>query len=57
MKAIDDIKNIANAKLSSASPVAKGYLLLTLSRIEHRLEGKPFVPEQMPPGSPIGCVE
>jgi hypothetical protein len=57
MKAIDDIKNMANAKLSSASPVAKGYLLLTLSRIEHRLEGKPFVPQQMPPGSPIGCIE
>jgi hypothetical protein len=57
MKAIEDIKNMANAKLSSANPVAKGYLLLTLQRIEHRLEGKPFVPEQMPPGSPIGCME
>jgi hypothetical protein len=23
--------------------------------LKNRLEGKPFVPEPMPPGSPIGC--
>ena len=55
LKGIEDIKDLATAKLSSANAVTKGYLLLTLERIKHRLEGKPFVPEQMPPGSPIGC--
>ena len=54
-KAIEDIKNYATAKLSSANATTRGYLLLTLERIKNRLEGKPFVPEPMPPGSPIGC--
>ena len=54
-KAIEDVKNYATAKLSSANGTSKGYLLLTLERIKNRLEGKPFVPEPMPPGSPIGC--
>lgn len=54
-KAIDDIKNFATAKLISSSPTLKGYLLLTLERIEKRREEKPFVPQAMPPGSPIGC--
>ncbi|MEO7291468.1 MAG: hypothetical protein ABIW34_00085, partial [Ginsengibacter sp.] len=39
----------------ATNAATKGYLLLTLERIKNRLEGKPFVPEQMPPGSPIGC--
>jgi hypothetical protein len=54
-KAIDDVKNYATSKLTSADAKTKGYYLLTLERIKNRLEGKPFVPEAMPPGSPIGC--
>ena len=54
-KAIDDVKNFATSKLATADVKTKGYYLLTLERIKNRLEGKPFVPEQMPPGSPIGC--
>ena len=41
--------------LPSSNTVTRGYLLLALERIKNRLEGKPFVPEPMPPGSPIGC--
>jgi len=54
-KAIDDIKNYATKQLPSSNTTTRGYLLLTLERIKNRLEGKPFVPEPMPPGSPIGC--
>jgi predicted Zn-dependent protease len=54
-KAIEDIKNYATVKLSSANGASRGYLLLTLERIKNRLEGKPFVPQPMPPGAPIGC--
>lgn len=54
LKAIDDVKNYATKQLSSSDAVNKGYFLLTLERIKNRLGGKPFVPEQMPPGSPIG---
>ncbi|HUS00176.1 MAG TPA: zinc-dependent metalloprotease [Chitinophagaceae bacterium] len=54
-KAIEDIKNYTAAKLSSANGTSRGYLLLTLERIKNRLEGKPFVPQPMPPGAPIGC--
>jgi len=54
-KAIEDIKNNATGKLSTSNSTTRGYLLLTLERIKNRLEGKPFVPEQLPPGSPIGC--
>ena len=57
LKSIDDVKNFATQKLSSSTPTQKGYYLLTLERIKNRLEGKPFVPEQLPPGSPIGCNE
>ncbi len=55
-KSIDDIKTYAINQLPMASSVNKGYLLLTLERIKNRLEGKPFVPETLPPGSPIGCA-
>ncbi|MEJ7767975.1 MAG: zinc-dependent metalloprotease [Chitinophagaceae bacterium] len=55
MKAIDDIKMYASAKLPSSTSITKGYLLLTLERIKNRTGGKPFIPEPMPPGSPIGC--
>jgi hypothetical protein len=54
-KAINDIKNHATAKLSSTDPTAKGYFLLTLERIKNRIDGKPFFPNAMPPGAPIGC--
>ena len=55
LKAINDIKNNVTKQLSSSNGTTKGYLLLTLERIENRLEGKPFIPEPLPPGSPIGC--
>ncbi|MEO7265718.1 MAG: zinc-dependent metalloprotease [Ferruginibacter sp.] len=54
-KAIEGIKNYATLKLPSADKLTKGYLLLTLERIKNRLTGKPFIPQQLPPGSPIGC--
>lgn len=54
-KAIEDIKNFATAKLLTANNTSRGYLLLTLERIKNRLDGKPFVPQPMPPGAPIGC--
>lgn len=54
-KAIDDIKIYATKQLPSANAATKGYLLLTLERIKNRLQGKPFIPVPMPPGSPIGC--
>ena len=55
MKAIDDIRMYATKQLPAASSIKKGYLLLTLERIKNRLEGKPFIPEALPPGAPIGC--
>lgn len=55
MKAIEDIKSQATKQLASSNAATKGYLLLTLERIKNRTSGKPFVPEQLPPGSPIGC--
>ncbi len=55
LKAIDDIKNNVTKQLSSSNGTTKGYLLLTLERIKNRLEGKPFIPEPLPPGAPIGC--
>lgn len=55
-KAIDDINIYAKSQLSTAGATKKGYLLLTLERIKNRLEGKPFVPETLPPGAPIGCA-
>lgn len=54
-RAIEDVKNYATAKLSSSAGAARGYYLLTLERIKNRLEGKPFIPQPMPPGAPIGC--
>lgn len=54
-KAIDDLKNYAQSKVASSAGVTKGYFLLTLERIKNRLEGKPFVPQPVPPGAPIGC--
>ena len=55
-KAIDDINIYAKNQLASAGATKKGYLLLTLERIKNRVEGKPFVPEILPPGAPIGCA-
>ena len=55
-KAIDDINIYAKNQLPTAGATKKGYLLLTLERIKNRLEGKPFVPEILPPGAPIGCA-
>jgi len=54
-KAIDDLKNFATSKLTTSDAKAKGYYLLTLERIKNRLDAKPFVPQQLPPGAPIGC--
>ena len=54
-KAIDDVKNLATSKITTSDSKTKGYYLLTLERIKNRLDAKPFVPEPMPPGSPIGC--
>lgn len=36
---------------------SKGYLLLTLERIDKRYEAKPFVAQPLPPGAPIGCSD
>lgn len=55
-KAINDIEKLARKKMLTAT-VAPGYFLLTLDRIKNRLDAKPYVPEQMPPGAPIGCGE
>ena len=55
LKGIEDIKNYAAKQLQSSNAVNKGYFLLTLDRIENRYKAKPYVPEPMPPGSPIGC--
>jgi hypothetical protein len=54
-KALDDLKKDANQKLAGSSTEQKGYLLLTLDRIENRQSAKPFEPKDLPPGSPIGC--
>ena len=56
-KALHDLKMLATNQLAGADSVKKGYLLLTLERIKNRLEGKPFVPQTLPPGAPIGCEE
>jgi len=55
MKSIEDIKNYATKQLPASTATYKGYLLLTLERIKNRHQGKPFIPEPMPPGAPIGC--
>lgn len=55
LKGIDDIKTLAELQLKTASGTKKGYLLLTLQFINNKDEAKAFVPEVMPPGSPIGC--
>ncbi|MDE3144603.1 MAG: zinc-dependent metalloprotease [Bacteroidota bacterium] len=55
VKAIEDIKDVATQQLPSANAERKGYLLLTLERIKNQKDEKPFVPEPMPPGAPIGC--
>ena len=55
-KAIDDINIYAKNQLPTAGATKKCYLLLTLERIKNRLDGKPFVPETLPPGAPIGCA-
>lgn len=54
MKAIDDIKTHAVKGLNTSGS-NKGYLLMTLERIEKRYEAKPLVAALMPPGAPIGC--
>jgi hypothetical protein len=54
-KAIENIKTMASKLIKSANSEDKGYHLLTLERIKNRLEAKPFIPEALPPGAPIGC--
>jgi len=56
-KALDELKISATKQLLTANSTTKGYLLLTLERIKNRLEGKPFIPQPLPPGAPIGCDE
>jgi hypothetical protein len=53
LKAIDDIEQLARKQL--ATTASKGYVLLTLDRIKNRQDAKPFVPQPIPPGAPIGC--
>ena len=55
LKAIEDIRKQAASQLASSNGTTTGYLLLTLERIKNRTTAKPFVPEPLPPGSPIGC--
>jgi hypothetical protein len=55
MEAIDSIKDQATKNVKSGLATNKGYLLLTLERINKRYEVKPFVSPKLPPGSPIGC--
>ena len=56
-KATNDIEKLTRKQLLTAPASAQGYLLLTLDRIKNRLDAKPYMPEQMPPGAPIGCGE
>ena len=53
LKAIDTIEQLARRQMQTNHDI--GYSLLTLDRIKNRLEAKPFVPEPIPPGAPIGC--
>ena len=55
LKAIENIRKLATNQLVSSNAATVGYSLLTLERIKNRLTAKLFVPEAMPPGSPIGC--
>lgn len=52
---IAEINTLATAKLGAASKASKGYLLIALDNIKNKATAKPFVPEPLPPGSPIGC--
>jgi len=54
MKAIEDLKTYAGNSLKTPG-ADRGYLLMTLERIDNRYKAKPFVPTVMPPGAPIGC--
>jgi hypothetical protein len=54
LKTIEDIKTLATSQLATAG-ANKGYLLMTLERIANRYQAKPFVPQVIPPGAPIGC--
>ncbi len=55
LKSIEDIKNYASKQLNVSGLNKRGYLLLTLDRIKNIDKAKPFVPETLPPGAPIGC--
>jgi hypothetical protein len=56
LKAIDDLKTVANAQLKTTTDnTIKGYLLLTLDRIKAPEKAKPTLHQAAPPGSPIGC--
>ena len=55
LNAIEEIKTLATKKLAGADQNSRGYLLLTLERITERDKIRPFIAEEMPPGSPIGC--
>ena len=52
---MEEIKTMATAKLALANANTKGYLLMTLDKIENKATAKPFEPEPLPPGAPIGC--
>jgi hypothetical protein len=54
MECIEKIKNLATSQLKLHG-TNEGYMLLTLERIKYRYKSKPFIPEAMPPGAPIGC--
>ena len=53
LKAIDDIEQLASMKVKTNQN--NGYVMLTVNRIKNRLDAKPFVPQPIPPGAPIGC--
>ncbi|MEJ7911727.1 MAG: zinc-dependent metalloprotease [Chitinophagaceae bacterium] len=54
LQAIEDIKAYVTSQMKQPGS-NKGYLLMTLERIANRYQAKPFVPQLMPPGAPIGC--
>lgn len=54
-KALAEIEKFSKQKLATASAGEKGYLLLTLDRIAHKQDAKPFEAKEIPPGAPIGC--
>ncbi len=54
-RALNDLEKDTKQKLAGAGAEEKGYLMLTLDRIENRQSAKPFEAKAIPPGAPIGC--